>query len=263
MKVFHSVREFTEWRRALGGTLGFVPTMGNLHRGHASLVKRSVAQDDHTVVSIFINPTQFNSPSDYEKYPQTLAEDLELLNDLGVDAVFAPTASEMYPGGFAHKVVRTDTQHILCDAHRPGHFDGVLTVVNKLFAIVRPDNAFFGEKDFQQLLYIEEMARDLFTGVNVVRCPTEREKSGLALSSRNNRLSVEARERAAKVYQWIHYDRLSLNDLAERMKLQGMELEYFEEHWGRRFVAFWIEGVRLIDNFDVAEEKRRQPEEIL
>ncbi len=255
MKTFHTVKDFLQWRSSSQGSLGFVPTMGNLHQGHAALVSESVAQSDHTVASVFVNPIQFNSVKDFETYPKTMDQDLAMLTDLGVDAVFAPTTVEMYPDGFTHKVVRTNDQRVLCDAHRPGHFDGVLTVVNKLFAIVRPQRAFFGEKDFQQFEYIRQMSQDLFTGVEVVPCPTVREPSGLAMSSRNNRLTVDAKARAAKVYHWIHYDKLSLDDLSSRMKLHGMELEYFEEHWGRRFVAFWIEGVRLIDNYAVSEIK--------
>lgn len=253
MKVIQTVKDLQHWRAHVGGTVGFVPTMGNLHQGHASLVKASVAGTDHTVVSIFVNPTQFNNANDFENYPKTLEADAMMLDALGVDVLFAPPAQEMYPKGFAHKVCRTSESRILCDAHRPGHFDGVLTVVEKLFALVRPQKAYFGEKDYQQYLYIREMAEDLFLGVEVVACPTKREAGGLAMSSRNNRLSPAAKEKAAQVHHWIHYDKLSLDDLSKRMSLNGMKLEYLEEHWGRRFVAFWIEDVRLIDNVVIGE----------
>jgi pantoate--beta-alanine ligase len=250
MKVFYSIQEFRDWRTEIKGTLGFVPTMGNLHRGHASLVKRSVESCDQSVVSIFVNPTQFNSSKDFETYPKTLDQDLKMLREVGVAAVFAPSALEMYPQGFVHKVVRAkDEQRILCDAKRPGHFDGVLTVVAKLFSIVQPTQAFFGEKDFQQFRYIVEMTEDLFFNLQLVPCATEREPSGLALSSRNGRLTDDAKAQAAKVWSWICKEQLNSSDLSARLQAHGMELEYLEDHWGRRFVAFWIEGVRLIDNF--------------
>lgn len=259
MKTIHTVQELRKWRASVGGTIGFVPTMGNLHAGHGALVKESVAGNDHTVVSIFVNPTQFNNENDFENYPKTLSQDSELLDVLGVDVLFAPSAKDMYPSGFAHKISRVDqSPRILCDAHRAGHFDGVLTVVNKLFALVRPDHAYFGEKDYQQLVYIREMASDLFTGVEVVPCSTMREPSGLAMSSRNNRLSIEGKAKAAQVAHWIHYDKLSLDDLSKRMTMQNMELEYFEEHWGRRFVAFWVEGVRLIDNISLEHSRSEE-----
>lgn len=253
MKIIKTVHELREWRHKTGDSVGFVPTMGNLHQGHLSLIKASVTGNDHTALSVFVNPTQFNNQKDFDTYPHTLSEDLSLVENLGVTVVFAPSAFEMYPTGYAHKIVRASDHRVLCDVHRPGHFDGVLTVVNKLFSLVRPKRAYFGEKDYQQLKYIEEMSRDFFCGVEIVRGPTVREPSGLAMSSRNSKLSAAGREKAAKVYHWIHYQKLDLDELSQRLKHEGMELEYFEDHWDRRFVAFWVEGIRLIDNIPLEE----------
>lgn len=256
MKIFSRFFDWQAWRAAQSGSVGFVPTMGNLHAGHASLVKASLAENDQTVVSIFVNPTQFNSAKDFETYPKTWAQDVELLESQGVSALWAPLPEEMYPQGFAHKISRTGEAKILCDAHRPGHFDGVLTVVAKLLAQVKPAAAYFGEKDYQQLAYIRAMAQDFFFDVAIKSGATLREPSGLAMSSRNNRLSPVARKTAAKVYEWISVDGdVTRESLAAKMQPLGMELEYLEEHWGRRFVAFWLEGVRLIDNVPLAEQK--------
>ncbi len=189
------------WRTA-GQTVGFVPTMGNLHAGHHSLLKLARARADRVVASVFVNPTQFGPGEDFERYPRTLAQDQAGLAEAGCDILFAPDVATMYPFGPAasvsiHVPVITDT---LEGAHRPGHFDGVATVVAKLFSLVQPDLAVFGQKDFQQLKVIERMVRDLSLPVKVMSAPTLREADGLAMSSRNQYLSAQERSRAPLIH---------------------------------------------------------------
>jgi pantoate--beta-alanine ligase len=188
--------------RAAGQNVGFVPTMGNLHAGHHSLLKLARARADRVVASVFVNPTQFGPGEDFERYPRTLAQDQAGLAEAGCDILFAPEVSTMYPFGPAasvsiHVPVITDT---LEGAHRPGHFDGVATVVAKLFSLVQPDIAVFGQKDFQQLKVIERMVADLSLSVKVMSAPTLRDEDGLALSSRNQYLSPQERARAPQIY---------------------------------------------------------------
>ncbi|NID15190.1 pantoate--beta-alanine ligase [Luteibacter yeojuensis] len=189
------------WRTA-GQTVGFVPTMGNLHAGHHSLLKLARARADRVVASVFVNPTQFGPGEDFERYPRTLAQDQAGLAEAGCDILFAPDVATMYPFGAAasvsiHVPVITDT---LEGAHRPGHFDGVATVVAKLFSLVQPDLAVFGQKDFQQLKVIERMVRDLSLPVKVMSAPTLRDEDGLAMSSRNQYLSAQERARAPTIH---------------------------------------------------------------
>lgn len=183
------------WKRA-GKSVGFVPTMGYLHEGHLSLVRESKTRADVTVVSIFVNPTQFGPNEDLDKYPRDLAKDSAYLERAGVDVLYHPPAAEVYPPGYRTYVEVEGLQDRLCGRSRPGHFRGVATVVLKLFETVGPDLAFFGAKDAQQVLIIERMARDLDLGVEVVTCPLVREPDGLALSSRNAYLSPEERQAA-------------------------------------------------------------------
>ncbi|MBU3023906.1 pantoate--beta-alanine ligase [Aestuariibacter sp. A3R04] len=184
-------------------TVGFVPTMGNLHNGHLQLVRAAKARCDVVVVSIFVNPMQFGENEDLDNYPRTLDADKEKLRSLGVDALFLPSVAEMYPRGLAQQtfVEVPDISAILCGASRPGHFRGVATIVCKLFNMVSPDIAFFGEKDFQQLQVIRLMARDLSMDLNIVGVATERESDGLAMSSRNGYLSKSEREIAPALHQ--------------------------------------------------------------
>lgn len=189
------------WRSA-GQNVGFVPTMGNLHAGHHSLLKLARARADRVVASVFVNPTQFGPGEDFERYPRTLAQDQAGLAEAGCDILFAPEVATMYPFGPAasvsiHVPVITDT---LEGAHRPGHFDGVATVVAKLFSLVQPDIAVFGQKDFQQLKVIERMVADLSLSVKVMSAPTLRDEDGLAMSSRNQYLSPQERARAPQIY---------------------------------------------------------------
>ena len=199
MRVVESLAEMKAlaraWRRA-GRTIGLVPTMGYLHEGHLSLVRESKARADVTVVSIFVNPTQFGPNEDFQKYPRDLAKDRAFLETGGVDCLFYPSAAEVYPPGYRTYVEVTGLQDKLCGLSRPGHFRGVATVVLKLFEVVRPDRAFFGAKDAQQVLIIRRMAADLDLDVEIVTCPIVREPDGLALSSRNAYLDPEERKAA-------------------------------------------------------------------
>lgn len=187
-----------------GQTLGFVPTMGNLHKGHGSLIAEAKKQCDKVAVSIFVNPMQFGPNEDFEKYPRTLAADLELCAELGADIIFTPSTSELYGRSLAQSSfvdVPEELTNKLCGTFRPGHFRGVATVVSKLFNIIQAHKAFFGEKDYQQLLVIKRMAEDLNFAVQVIGLPTVREADGLAMSSRNQYLTSEQRELAPVIYQ--------------------------------------------------------------
>ena len=206
MKVVDSISTLRHtvnaWRRN-GESVGFVPTMGNLHDGHLKLVKKAKAHNDNVVVSIFVNPMQFGANEDLDAYPRTIEEDKAKLISVGVDAVFLPSVAEMYPAGLdAQTFVEVpDISDSHCSASRPGHFRGVATVVTKLFNMVQPDDAFFGEKDFQQLQVIRALARDLSMAVTIHGVPTEREASGLAMSSRNGYLSEEEKATASAIYE--------------------------------------------------------------
>jgi pantoate--beta-alanine ligase len=253
MRVSKTVREWQERRKAMQGSVGFVPTMGALHRGHGSLIERCREENDISVVSIFVNPSQFNDPKDLERYPRPMDDDLAMLSDLGVDEVFAPTAAEMYPHGYRFQVVAESLTNVMEGSHRPGYLQGVMTVVLKLLNIVQADRAYFGEKDFQQLKVLEEMTREFFVPTEIVACETVREASGLAQSSRNALLSAASREKAA----WIYRALTGAANCAEArtmLEAQGFTVDYVEEHWGRRFAAAFLDGVRLIDNvrFDAA-----------
>ena len=252
-QVWYSVTDWLDRRRALDGRgIGFVPTMGALHRGHASLVERCRRENEIVVASIFVNPSQFNDPKDLERYPRTLENDLGLLENLGADEVIVPTAKELYPNGYCFRVEQAGGAPVMEAAFRPGFLQGVMTVVLKLLGMVRPDRAYFGEKDYQQLRTVTEMAREFFIPTEIVPCATVREESGLAESSRNRLLSPEARARAA----WLFRALTTAANPAEArsiLQAQGFAVEYVEERWGRRLAAAYLEGVRLIDNVGEAE----------
>ena len=202
MRVVHTIEELRRvlgQARAEGKKIGMVPTMGALHAGHASLVKRSVAENGLTVVSVFLNPTQFNDKKDLEKYPRTLEADCALLESVGADVVFAPSVEEMYPEPDTRKFSYPPVDTVMEGAYRPGHFNGVCQIVSKLFAAAEPDRAYFGEKDFQQIAVIRAMVKDLKMPVEIVPCPVVREESGLAMSSRNTLLTDGERAVAANI----------------------------------------------------------------
>jgi len=206
MRVVRSVKEMQAISRSLfktGREVGFVPTMGYLHKGHLSLVRRARSENDVVVVSIFVNPTQFGPNEDYERYPRDEERDRKLLEEEGADYLFIPSVSEMYPEGYSTFVEVLGLTEGLCGAKRPGHFRGVATVVTKLLNIVFPTRAYFGEKDYQQLQVIKRLVRDLNIPVEVVGCPIVREEDGLAMSSRNTYLSPEERESALSLYKGL------------------------------------------------------------
>jgi pantoate--beta-alanine ligase len=247
-RVWNTISDWLDRRRALTGrSIGFVPTMGALHRGHASLVKRCREENEIAVVSIFVNPPQFNDPKDLDRYPRTLDSDLALLESLGADEVIVPGGSELYPNGYRFRVEPDGKAQMMEGAYRPGFLQGVMTVVLKLLNIVRPDRAYFGEKDYQQLKFITDMTQEFFIPTEIVSCPTVREESGLAESSRNRLLSTEAKQKAVFLYRALTTSKGPAEARA-MLEAQGFAVEYVEEHWGRRFAAAFLEGVRLIDN---------------
>ena len=245
MIVFRDLQEWRRQRQNIHSSLGFVPTMGALHAGHLSLVDRSQQENEQTAVSIFVNPTQFDDPKDFNAYPHTLEQDLKVLDK--VDFVIVPTAAQVYPNGYAYRVSESEVSKILCGAHRPGHFDGMLTVVLKLLQLVAPQRAYFGEKDFQQLQLIQEMVQDFFLPLEVVACPTVREPDGLAMSSRNQRLDPAAREKARKFAQLLQSNQSS-DEIGKQLEAAGFGVDYVQEWRGRRLGAVRLGEVRLIDN---------------
>ncbi|MCB1138504.1 MAG: pantoate--beta-alanine ligase [Leptospiraceae bacterium] len=291
MKALQSKKELRETLHGLraqferkgnpnSAAVGLVPTMGFLHEGHLELIRRCKEECAITVVSIFVNPTQFNDPSDYENYPVDLKRDLDLLEKEGVDIAFLPNAVEMYPENqISVQMSLPELTSNLCGAHRRGHFDGVLLVVAKFFNIVDPDRAYFGLKDYQQFLVIRTMARSLDLSVQVIGCETVREEDGLAMSSRNARLSEKAREHAALIPRALNLVQKTLNDRKGRYSVACDELceiasdviesgtlnqvEYMEivdpdslkkldeiqtDRTARIATAVFCDGVRLIDN---------------
>jgi len=230
-----------------GISLGYVPTMGALHEGHLSLVERSRAENDRTLVSIFLNPTQFDEPADLDAYPRTIEQDLALLDAAGVDFVLLPRAEEMYADGFRYRVSETELSTTLEGVHRPGHFAGMLTVVLKLLNIAAAERAYFGEKDWQQLNLVRGMADAFFLPTTIVACPTVRESTGLALSSRNARLTPPDRERAATLHRVLR-SAATPDDAIDQLTDAGFAVDYVNDREGRRLAAVRLRGVRLIDN---------------
>ncbi len=229
--------EFLAQQKAQGNAIGLVPTMGALHIGHASLVKRSVEENDVTVVSVFLNPTQFNDPKDLEKYPRTLEADMQLLEEYGATVCFAPTVAEVYPEPDTRVFSYPPTDSVMEGAFRPGHFNGVCQVVSKLFDMVPADKAYFGEKDFQQIAVIRRMVEDLKYAVQIVPCPVIREESGLAFSSRNTLLAANEREIAANIYQTLKASKLMTDTCTVQQThdyvvehinaVDGLEVQYY------------------------------------
>ena len=210
MKVISTIsqlRECLAQHRSKGHSIGFVPTMGALHEGHASLVRRSVKENDVTVVSVFLNPTQFNDPKDLERYPRTLEADCRLLEECGADIAFAPSVKEIYPEPDTRQFSYPPTDAVMEGAMRPGHFNGVCQIVSKLFSYVEPDRAYFGEKDYQQIAVIRRMVDDLGFKLQIIPCPVVRQSDGLAMSSRNTLLSPEERKTAANIYRILNESR--------------------------------------------------------
>ena len=241
MQVFHKIVELQNILfddRKQGKTVGLVPTMGALHEGHASLVKKSVEDNDITVVSIFVNPTQFNDPKDLNSYPRDLDADCKLLESVGADYVFAPSVDEMYPTKDTRHFEFPPVSTVMEGAHRPGHFNGVCQVVSRLFYIVRPDRAYFGEKDWQQIAVVKAMVKSLGLNVSIVECPIVREPDGLARSSRNTLLSADERAIAPNIFKAlkdsIDYAKShTLKETHDKVVDQinatdGLDVEYYE-----------------------------------
>lgn len=241
MQVFHKIVELQNKLfedRKNGKSVGLVPTMGALHEGHASLVKKSVKDNDVTVVSVFVNPTQFNDPKDLSSYPRDIEADCKLLEEVGADYVFTPSVEEMYPTPDTRHFEFPPISTVMEGAHRPGHFNGVCQVVSRLFYIIRPDKAYFGEKDWQQIAVVKAMVRSLNLNVKIVECPIIRDTDGLARSSRNALLSADEREIAPNIFkalkESIEYSKKhNINEthdyVVEKINsVNDLEVEYFE-----------------------------------
>lgn len=276
MKVLHTIQELQaelSMQKAVGKKIGLVPTMGALHAGHASLVERSVSDNDVTVVSIFVNPTQFNDKNDLVKYPRTLKADCQLLQSVGASVVFAPSVEEIYPEPDRRSFSYAPLDTVMEGVFRPGHFNGVCQIVSKLFNMVQPHCAYFGEKDFQQLAIIREMVRQMEYPIEIIGCPIVREVDGLALSSRNTRLSAEERITALNISRILFESQTfaRAHTLTETKAfveegiaaVDGLRLEYYEvvDDRSLQTVRAWDEAegivgcitvfcgeVRLIDN---------------
>ena len=276
MKVLKSKKtliDYVERQREMGKKIGFSPTMGALHQGHLSLYKAAKKENDEVISSIFVNPTQFNNPDDFQKYPKTLEKDLELLEKAGVDAVYVPNVEEMYPDGLNSKKYDFDgLENEMEGKYRPGHFDGVGTIVEELFRQVQPHNAYFGEKDYQQLAIIKKMIEKTKLPVKIHGVPTLREEDGLAMSSRNVRLTETQRKEATIIYETLTkvkewFKVISLEEIKQKVtdifRNSNFELEYFviadektlketdyfyKDKNYRAFIVAYAGDVRLIDN---------------
>ena len=281
MKLVHTINELRAElaaQRQASKKIGLVPTMGALHEGHASLVRRAVAENDIVVVSDFVNPTQFNDKNDLLKYPRTLEADCELLEKEGAAYVFAPSVEEIYPEPDTRQFSYAPLDTVMEGKYRPGHFNGVCQIVSKLFMIVEPDKAYFGEKDFQQLAIIREMVKQMQFPLQIVGCPIVREADGLALSSRNARLSDEQRQQALNISHTLFQSKeyAASHTVAETQQFvedaiaasEGLELEYFELVDGTTLqkisrwedtdyavgcITVYCGEVRLIDNIKYKE----------
>jgi len=263
-------------KKSKGKTIGFVPTMGALHEGHLSLIQASKEKTDITICSVFVNPAQFNKVEDLEKYPRNIEKDVGMLEQKGCDLLFFPTVDEMYPVPPTKQYDFGDLGVVMEGKHRPGHFNGVGLVIERFFEIIHPDYAFFGEKDFQQLAVIRELVRQLNSSTVIVGCPIYREKSGLAMSSRNERLSEKEKEDAQAIFKALeHVKKKSTNSTIAELKqyffntlnqYQNFEVEYFSvadgntlqpiTNWGESdycvaFTAVNVGSVRLIDNMTI------------
>ncbi len=270
------LKEYIEGLHKTSKTIGFVPTMGALHNGHLQLVKRAVNENDTAIVSVFVNPTQFNDKNDLAKYPRTLEADCKLLESVGCKAVFSPDANEFYSSEELNSTFQFDfggLDEVMEGKFRPGHFNGVVQVVSKLFNLVQPTRAYFGEKDFQQLAIIRRMVKIMNFNIEIIGCPIVREESGLALSSRNALLSDEQRKLAANIHAVLKesttfYDQTTVRELHDAAiaainRREGLEVEYFDivngdtlqsiEYWDDcdyvvGCITVYCGSVRLIDN---------------
>lgn len=282
VKTINELISLVNELKADNKTIGFVPTMGALHEGHLTLVRQCVAENEVCIVSVFVNPTQFNNKADLEKYPRNVEKDAQLLEEAGCAYVFAPSAEEMYSTDELEKTFEFDfggMDRLMEGKFRPGHFNGVVQVVSKLFKLVQPDKAYFGKKDFQQLAIIHRMVRLMHFPVEVVDCPIVREASGLAMSSRNERLSASERDTAANIYRILNEsrnltDKMSPGELTQWVTDEvnnagGLSVEYFDiadretlitiDRWQPESIgciAVFCGEVRLIDNIEYNVQTR-------
>ena len=238
MQVINTIAQLQDIlvsERAKGMSIGLVPTMGALHEGHASLVRRSVSENDITVVSIFLNPTQFNDPKDLERYPRTLESDCAILEECGAQIAFAPSVAEIYPEPDTRQFSYPPTDSVMEGARRPGHFNGVCQIISKLFMITDPDRAYFGEKDYQQIAVIRRMVEDLKFRVDIIPCPVVREADGLAMSSRNTLLAPDEKAIAPNIYRILQESKglgLTVSETREWVvsninEIPSLEVEYY------------------------------------
>lgn len=275
MVILSTISALRDYRRSLTGSVGFVPTMGALHEGHASLARASVAENDTCIVSIFVNPTQFGPNEDFDQYPRTLENDAALLESIGVSAIFAPNKEEVYPSEDAQIIFQIKhLDKVLCGASRPGHMNGVVQIVSILFHLVQPDKAYFGRKDYQQFLILRTMAEELHFPVEVVGMPIIREEDGLAMSSRNRYLSPQERKEALflsqtikkiqnKSAEWNSAEDIKDFAISMTTSFPLVKIDYIEVFSGKDltplknlnsessphiFIAAWLGSTRLIDN---------------
>jgi len=273
LKIFNKIfeiRNFVKDNKKLNKKIAFVPTMGCLHDGHLKLIKEARKNADIVIVSLFVNKAQFNDLKDYEFYPHDLENDIKMLEEANVDALFAPLASEIYDENFSFKIIPNTMNDCLCAKDRIGHFDGVALIITKLFNIVAPNYAFFGEKDFQQLAIIKKLVKDLNFDIEIFSVETVREASGLAMSSRNQRLSQSNKIKASMLYKILNEIKLNpqiIEDKKRELLENGFEkidyleirneenlklnMNLFSSQKRRIFIAVYLEGVRLIDNLSV------------
>jgi pantoate--beta-alanine ligase len=250
MRLIEDLHEWRNFRQSLPPTqsVGFVPTMGVLHQGHESLMAVSRQENDLSVVSIFVNPTQFNQADDFTHYPRTLDADIELLTRASVDICLLPSAKEMYADNYQFQIIENRQSQLMEGQQRPGHFTGVLTVVMKLLQLVKPNRAYFGEKDYQQYQLIHQMVTAFFMDVEIKACPTIRGPSGLAHSSRNQRLTP-AQFKLAEQFAEIFHQSDNIEAIHAKLQTLGIDVDYVEEQNNRRFAAVQIGDIRLIDNY--------------
>jgi pantoate--beta-alanine ligase len=269
-KQIFAIKNFANEARKLNKKIAFVPTMGSLHDGHLTLIKNAKKNADIVIVSIFVNKAQFNDVKDYELYPQNLESDIKMLEEVNVDALFCPSASEIYDENFSFKIIPTAMVDCLCAKDRVGHFDGVALIITKLFNIVNPHFAYFGEKDFQQLAIIKKLVKDLNFDLEIFGVETVRESSGLAMSSRNKRLSEDGKIKASMLYKILNeiknnpqiidvkkqellengFEKIDYLEIRNEDNLK-LNMNLFSSQKRRIFIAVYLEGVRLIDNLSL------------
>lgn len=250
MQIIKSISQWQTIRKQLTQSLGFVATMGNLHRGHLSLVKQAQKDNALSIVSIYVNPTQFNNPDDFNTYPNTLEQDIALLEQAQVDYCLIPDYEQLYADDYRFQIHENQLSTLMEGKYRPGHFNGMLTVVMKLLNIIKPSKAYFGEKDYQQYLLIKQMAASFFLNSDIIACPTIRENSNLAYSSRNNRLSAQQKKKAEQFAQLFHQGS-NCEEIKINLKKAGINIDYIEDYKNRRFAAVNIGEIRLIDNYEL------------